>query len=192
MTPVIDPETQILYACSWTSPDDMGARGRHYLEAISLVSWSRVRQPLDLEGAEYDPGDVPVQKFASIARRQRAALLFAPQFGRAGTVFVTFSSISETVLMNRVWIIAVDVAKWRVTAAWCSAENIAGGTIWQAGSGLAIDKSGFLYAMTCNGDFHDKLNLSESYLKFKYTPPDPALRGVIELVDDFTPVLDTA
>jgi hypothetical protein len=184
-TPVIDLTTWTLYACSWASPDGSVARARHFLEAVSLASGAR-RQPIDLEGAVYDPGGIPPQKFASAARKQRASLL---QVGQ--TIFIGFGSIFELAASNRGWVLAVDVKLWRQTAALCTAVTGSGGGIWQAGSGLAADKDGYIYAMTGNGDFDGKLEWGECFLKMRYVPPGPALMGELKVVDHWSPFLDS-
>ena len=75
-TPVVDPAASVMYACAWISPDGSPARAQHWLYAISIVDGRDVRAPLNLEGATYDPGHgLPVQRFASATRKQRASLL---------------------------------------------------------------------------------------------------------------------
>jgi hypothetical protein len=186
-TPVIDPATQTLYACSWASPDGSVARARHFLEAVSLVSGARAKQPLDLEGAVYDPGGIPPQKFASAARKQRASLLMLGQ-----TVFIGFGSIYEIDASNRGWVIAVDVRLWRVTATLCTAVIGSGGGIWQAGAGLAADSKGDIILVTGNGTFDGKTEWGECVIKLRYTPPGPALMGELKVVDHWSPFLDSA
>jgi hypothetical protein len=186
-TPVIDRAANILYACSWASPDGTVGKARHYLEAISLVTGVRARPALDLEGAVFDPGGMPPQKFSSAARKQRASLL---QIGN--TVFIGFGSIWESAVSNRGWVLAVDVKQWKVTAAWCTAVKGSGAGIWQAGSGLAADAKGDIYVMTGNGDFDGKLEWGECFLKLRYTPPGPALMGEFKVVDHWSPFLDIA
>jgi hypothetical protein len=186
-TPVVDLSTQTLYACSWASPDGSVAKARHYLEAISLVSGMRAKDPLDLEGAVFDPGGIPPQKFASAARKQRASLL---QIGQ--TVFIGFGSIYESAASNRGWVLAVDVKQWKATAAWCTAVKGSGGGIWQAGAGLAADAKGDIILMTGNGDFDGKTEWGECFIKLRYTPPGPALMGELKVVDHWSPFLDSA
>jgi outer membrane protein assembly factor BamB len=186
-TPVIDPATQTLYACSWASPDGSVARARHFLEAVSLVSGTRVKDALNLEGAVYDPGGIPPQKFASAARKQRASLI---QLGQ--TVFVAFGSIYEIDASNRGWVLAIDVRLWRVTAAWCTAVYGSGGGIWQAGAGLAADSKGDIILVTGNGTFDAKTEWGECVIKLRYTPPGPALMGELKVVDHWSPFLDSA
>jgi hypothetical protein len=186
-TPVIDPVTNILYACSWASPDGTVGKARHYLEAVSLASGTRARSALDLEGAVFDPGGgIPPQKFASAARKQRASLLMIGQ-----TVFIGFGSIWESAASNRGWVLAVDVKLWKATAAWCTAVRGSGGGIWQAGAGLAADAKGDIILMTGNGDFDGKTEWGESFIKLRYTPPGPALMGEFKVVDHWTPFLDS-
>lgn len=147
-TPVIDEAAEVLYACAWISPDGTAAKGNHYLAAVSLADGSLARPLLNLEGAVYAPPGLPQQKFMSAQRKQRAALTLV-----RGCVLVPFGTIAESSKTARGWLIAVDVAAWRIAATWCSTVTGFGGGIWQSGSGPAVAPDGSIYVVTGNGSF---------------------------------------
>jgi hypothetical protein len=185
-TPVIDAAAGVMYACAWISPDGSPAKAQHWLHAVSLGDGRAVHPPLNLEGASYDPGHgLQVQRFASATRKQRASLLLV-----LGTVFIAFGSVFETNRDSRGWIIACDTNSWRISAAWAGAAKGFGAGIWQAGSGLAADRDGFIYCMTGNGTFDAVTDWAESFLKLRYTPPAGRQAGSIAVVDWWTPYTD--
>jgi outer membrane protein assembly factor BamB len=147
-TPVIDESAGVLYACAWISSDGTAAKGQHYLAAVRLSDGSLARPLLNLEGAVYSPPGLPQQKFMSAQRKQRAALTLV-----RGHVLVPFGTIAESSKTARGWLIAVDVAAWRIAATWCSTVTGSGGGIWQSGSGPAVAPDGSIYVVTGNGSF---------------------------------------
>ena len=160
-TPVIDATARILYACAWISPDGSAARGRHFLAALHLADGSLAKPLLDLEGAVYSPPGLPEQRFASAERKQRAALTLTQ-----GHVLIPFGTVRETSTTARGWLIAVDVAAWRISATWCSTVTGFGGGIWQSGSGPAVAADGGVFVVTGNGDFGpDRGDFGESIVK---------------------------
>jgi outer membrane protein assembly factor BamB len=191
-TPVIDVERQALYAVGWTSPDQSPEHGRHMLFGLSLVDGRLLHPPLDLETATYDPGHgLPVQRFASATRKQRAALLLTHAGGRP-TVFIGFGSLRETDETSRGWIVACDVEAWHVSAAWASTARGHGAGIWHAGAGLASDAQGAIYAMTGNGDFDGVTDFGESFVKLSYSPGADGTPAAFRLIDWWTPWTDAA
>jgi hypothetical protein len=189
-TPVIDDELQRLYCVAWVSPDRSVAKGDHLVYAIDLEDGSRIGDPIVLDNATYDPGTgLPKQRFASVARKQRAALLLATVHGRK-TLFVPAGSVVESAGTNRGWLIAVDVDDWTITATWTSTVKGSGGGIWQGGAGPVADDDGFIYLMTGNGSFAPPHDFSESILKIRYTPPSGGAGARLEPVDWFTPFTD--
>jgi hypothetical protein len=185
-TPVLDLARGMIYVCYWSSADESVAKARHYFAAMRLADGVQPRKAIDFEGVQYDPPTGPIQKFSSAARKQRASLLLARD-GR--TVHVPFGSIAESAASNRGWIVAVDLPSW-MAFGWTSTVTGSGAGIWQAGSGLAEDSNGFLYAMTANGDFDGEMNFGQCFVKLRYTPPGPALRGSFDVVDWWAPFLD--
>jgi outer membrane protein assembly factor BamB len=147
-TPVVDEAEGILYACTWISPDGTAAKGQHFLAALRLADGSLARPLLNLEGAIYAPPGLPQQKFVSAQRKQRAALTLTQ-----GHVLIPFGTIAESATTARGWLIAVDVAAWRIAATWCSTVTGFGGGIWQSGAGPAVAPDGSIFLITGNGSF---------------------------------------
>ena len=160
-TPVIDEVAGVLYACTWISPDGTAAKGQHCLAALRLSDGSLAHPLLNLEGAVYAPPALPQQKFASAQRKQRAALTLT-----RGHVLIPFGTIAETASTARGWLIAVDVAAWRIAAAWCSTVTGSGGGIWHSGAGPVVSSDGSIFVVTGNGAFRpDKGDYGESIVK---------------------------
>jgi outer membrane protein assembly factor BamB len=169
-TPVIDEAAGILYACAWISPDGTAAKGQHFLAALRLADGSLVHPLLNLEGATYAPPGLPVQKFASAQRKQRAALTLTQ-----GHVLIPFGTIAESASTARGWLIAVDVAAWRIAATWCSTVTGSGGGLWHGGAGPAIAADGSIFVITGNGSFDPgKGDYSESIVKLTLRTGTPA------------------
>jgi len=185
-TPVIDEGAGLMYVCSWISDDGSVGKAQHFLHAITLRDGSEAHPRVSLEGVSYDPGHGrPVQKFKSAHRKQRAALLLVK-----GTVFIGFGTIAETAATARGWLIAVDAASLKVTAAWTSTAHGSGAGIWHSGSGPAADADGFIYVITGNGEFDGVTDFGESIVKLKYTPPAGGHNASIAAVDWWTPWTD--
>jgi hypothetical protein len=147
-TPVIDEATGMLYACAWISDDGSVAKGEHVLAGLRISDGAIVHK-LSLEGAVYTPpGGLPVQKFVSAQRKQRAALTLMKHH-----VLIPFGTIAETSKSARGWLLAVDVQAWRLAAAWCSTVTGSGGGLWQSGAGPAVAPDGSIYVITGNGAF---------------------------------------
>jgi hypothetical protein len=160
-TPVIDEAAGILYACAWISADGSAPMGQHVLAAMRLADGSLSRPLLNLEGAVYSPPGLPQQKFVSAQRKQRAALTLT-----RGHVLIPFGTIAESASTARGWLLAVDVAAWRIAATWCSTVTGSGGGIWQSGAGPALSSDGSIFVVTGNGSFRpDKGDYGESLVK---------------------------
>jgi hypothetical protein len=194
-TPAIDRATETIYLVSWSSPDGSWQKGVHRLHALSIVDGREIHPALDLEGATYDPGGgLPVQVFRSVERKQRPGLLLTPirdQHGQAHkTVFIGFGSVKESGTKARGWVIACNLAPFRIAAAWASTVKGFGGGIWQGGQGLAGDDGGSVYAMTGNGTFDGAHDFAESFVKLHYTPAGAGAEARLRIVDWFTPYTD--
>lgn len=186
-TPVISGG--VAYAVAWSSPDGTVANAHFDLVAVNLGDGSFLKT-LSLEGVKYDPGHgLPIQTFASVARKQRAGLLVTNGNG-VKTIFIGCGSISESAHTNRGWVIAVDVASFTVSAAWSSTARYSGGGIWQGAQGLAADKAGYIYAVTGNGSFDGITDFGECAVKLIYTPPRDSPQAKLQCVDWFSPFSD--
>ncbi|MBV9248544.1 MAG: hypothetical protein JO227_04770, partial [Acetobacteraceae bacterium] len=187
-TPVIDPASNHLYACYWTSPDGAWENGQHFLAAIDLSNGGDAQPPLSLEGAEYaPPGGLPVLQFKSMERKQRSALSIVN-----GAVLIPFGTIAETAGGARGWLIAVDIASWSIAATWCSTSQGSGGGIWMSGSGPAIQSDGSIWVATGNGDFDGAQDYSESVVRLRYQAPSGGNAGAFAVSGWWTPWTDAA
>ena len=190
-TPVVDPDTNILYCVTWSNAAGDWTKAVHTLHALNLSDGSHAKPALSLEGAVYDPGHgLPVQTFKGSARKQRAGLVMTNVNGRK-TVFVACGTILETANNARGWVIACDVASNSVSAAWAATSRYSGGGIWMAGQGMAADDAGFLYALTGNGSFDGITEFGECFLKLRYTPPSSGAQAAITPVDWWSPYSDS-
>ncbi|MBV8729708.1 MAG: PQQ-binding-like beta-propeller repeat protein, partial [Acidobacteriia bacterium] len=185
-TPVADSGAGILYTCAWISKDGTAANGQHFLYALRLRDGQSVHPAINLEGVTYNPGHGrPVQKFRSLERKQRAGLLLVN-----GTVFIGFGTVAESASTARGWLIAVDTASFKISAAWTSTSHGSGGGIWHSGGGPAADAQGNIYVITGNGDFDALTDFSQSIVKLHYASPGSGGHGSITVTDWWTPWTD--
>ena len=185
-TPVIDLQAGLIYACAWTSPDGTPQSGQHCLHALRLADGSAAHQPVNLEAVTSNPGHgLPVRRFRSAQRKQRAALLL-----HHGTVFVAFDAVAESAGTTGGWLIAVDTGRFQVTAAWTSTSLGSGGGIGHSGGGPAADVEGNIYVLTGSGDFDAVTDFGSSMVKLRYTPPRANGVASITAVDWWTPSID--
>ncbi len=163
-TPVIDLSSGHLYVCAWTSPDATPEAGRHVLHALRLADGGAAHAPLNLD-ASYSPGHgLASQRFRSAEFEQRAALLLHDD-----TVFIAFGTRVGSTATARGWLMAVDTARFQVTAAWASTARGSGGGIGQAGAGPAADAEGNIYLLTGHGDFDGVTDFAGSLVKLRYS-----------------------
>lgn len=185
-TPVIDAAKRRLYACCWTSADGDWRHGAHKVVALDLLSGQRVHQDIDLENVEVDPGDgLKKLSFRSMERKQRSGLALSN-----GVVFIAFGTIAETGGDARGWIIAVDVERWDVSAAWCSTERGTGGGIWMSGAAPAVQSDGSIWVVTGNGDFDGVHDFAESVVRLRHVRGGQGGKDRIEVTGWWTPYTD--
>lgn len=185
-TPVIDPARGRLYACYWTSRDGDWRKGAHLLASLDIATGHRTHADLNLEGVEVDPGDgLPKLSFKSMERKQRAGLALT-----ASAVMIPFGTIAESGGDARGWLIAVDVERWAVTAAWCSTVRGTGGGIWMSGSAPAIQSDGSIWVVTGNGDFDGLHDFGESVVRLRYAGPANGGKGSLTVTGWWTPWTD--
>jgi hypothetical protein len=190
-TPVIDPDTKTLYCVTWSDPNGNWQKAVHTFHALNLANGSHVATPINFDSLTFNPGHgLPVQSFKASGRKQRAGLLLAKINGHK-TVFIAFGTIAETSATAHGWVVAVDVARNAVAAAWCSTSHYSGAGIWMAGQGPAIDANGNIYVLTGNGSFDGITDFGECFLKLRYTPGVGISAGKITPVDWFSPFSDS-
>lgn len=186
-TPVIDLRTPLLYVCAWTSAVGSRQGSRHVLHALKLQDGCDAHPPLHFDGVTHDAGHGrPLHHLHCAALQQRAALLLTD-----AALFVAFGRIDEDA-SGRGWLVAVDLATFRVAAAWSSTAQGNGGDILQSGAGPAADAAGDVYVMTGRGDFDAVSDFGESIVKLKYSPPSGGVAGTLSVTDWWTPWTDAA
>jgi hypothetical protein len=188
-TPVIDTDTMTLYCVTWSVTSKSNADGGSsndggifMVHAVALQTGAESSTPLSLEGATYTAAG-KTTTFKSVMRKQRASLLLTDVAGTK-TIFIGCGSMAETASTSQGWIIAIDIASWKIAATFATTVTGSGAGVWQAGAGLVADANGFIYCMTGNGDFDAVTNWGEAFLKLQYT----AMK--LEVVDWFAPYLD--
>jgi len=68
-----------------------------------------------------------------------------------GTVYLAFASHGDTKPYHG-WLLGIDLATLKQTAAFVTTPNGGGGGIWMGGAGIAADDQGFIFVSTGNGD----------------------------------------
>lgn len=194
-TPVIDLNDGALYLCSWDSPDGSVAQAGFHVHALSLVDGHALTPPHSLEGVVYAPANLPVQRFSSAARKQRAALTISLVPGEAGKVhkvlWVACGSVQETGPQARGWVVAIDLATWKPVG-WTTAVRFNGGGIWQGAQGLTVDaKTGDCLGMTGNGAFDGISEFGECFFRLRYLPEAGGAAARLRCVDHWSPFSDT-
>ena len=186
--PVLDPGAGRLYLCYWSSVDGSAELGEHFAAVLDVATGKPVHPALSLEGASFDPGaGLPVQRFRSMERKQRAGLCLA-----AGALLIPFGTIAETATSARGWIIAVDTGSWSIAATWCSTARGSGGGIWMSGAAPAIHSDGSIWVVTGNGDFDGVHDFGESVVRLRYTAPDAGRGATLSVTGWWSPWTDDA
>jgi len=184
-TGVIDPQTQILYAVAWISPDGTPKNGVHSIFSLHLSDGSFANPAVSLKDVSYTTPSGSVQKYGDTMRKQRTSLALAT-IGGHKTVFFASGTVLETTNGAAGWIFAYDVATNKISAALAMSAGYGAG-IWMAGSGLCVDKDGYIYGSTGNGSFDAKNDWGETIFKVKY---DYAAK-TLAVVDWWTPYTDS-
>lgn len=192
-TPVIDPETKIIYCVAWTSQTRDKDNAKYYAHAINASDGSRAAKPVDLSNATYDPGHgLPIAKLGTIFRKQRSGLLLTRAAGQ-NVIIIAFAAGAESADTNHGWVVAMSPSPFRITAAWNNSPRLQGGGIWQAGQGPAADSNGNIYFACGNGAFDGITDFGECFTKLRYDPPTSSTAmGKLTCVDWWAPFSDAA
>lgn len=202
-TPVIDSASGTLYAVAKVSLGS-GAVENH-LVAINLVNGQVLRTAVVGSSAQvagsslwrlsHVPADTSngILGFDQSHHMQRAALLL-----QNGQLYIGFGSHQDTPPWHG-WIFRYDPVTLQPTGVWCSTPNWIGGSIWQAGHGIAGGADGNIYVMTGNGIQDDNhadrafdLSLADNANQFvqlspalgfvsRFSPGDEAQRDQIDV-----------
>jgi len=191
-TPVLDLETGTIYLTSMHSPDGSYARGLWQFMALDIRTGAMKAPPVDLGAASHQPGHgLPLQRFGTVERKQRAALLLTSISG-VRTVFVCAGSFNED-NRNQGWVLAIDVTANRpsIACAWSTTSRHDGAGIWMAGQGPVSDGEGCIGFVTGNGAFDGVTDFGECFVKLRYTPASRSA-GASLAVDSYAcPFTDT-
>jgi hypothetical protein len=183
-TPVI--QNDVMYGCAWISSDGSAAKARHLAFAIDIRTGHDVRPLLDLEGIVFSPGHgLPQHGFKAAERKQRSALTITK-----GALIIPFGTVAETAKTARGWVVAIDLASWKIAANWCSTVRGFGGGVWMAGAGPVLLPNGDLAFFTGNGDFDGASDFAESLVRLRYVPASGGAAARFEVVDWWTPFTD--
>ncbi|MGI8771764.1 MAG: hypothetical protein ACR2JE_10025, partial [Acidobacteriaceae bacterium] len=161
-TPVIDPESNTLYAVTETAEDN-GAEFVHRLHAVDITTGlERDDSPVVIS----DDALVPVHKL------QRPGLLLTDH-----QVYVGFGSINDIPPYHGL-LFAFDAATLKQTALFNVTPNGSEGAIWTSGAAPGADPDGNIYVAIGNGSFNGTNNFGSSVVKLS---PD------LKPMDFFTP-----
>jgi hypothetical protein len=183
---VIDPDTRRLDQVCWVSTNNSGdptqPTARYFMHVLNVTDGTLVVPPVQIQGTSGK------QDFNAQMRKQRSSLVETSVNGEK-TVFGCTGTIFETGDGADGFCFAFDVAtnKMGPMLAMTAGE---GAGIWMGGQGAAADPQGFLYVLTCNGDFDGKTQFGESFLKLQYTPASDGTPASLQIVDHRTPWTD--
>jgi len=164
-TPVIDRNTNTMYAVAYTLEDGREVYRLHALNVTTGLeqagSPSIIRAAVPGKGSGSVHGTIT---FNPLKERQRSALLQAN-----GQIYVAFASFCDNSPYEG-WILryTYNGSAFLQTKAYSVAANGLGGGIWGSGSGISADSSGNIYAATGNGDFNlntGGTEASDSFIK---------------------------
>ena len=166
-TGVIDPQRQILYVVSATlasgaQSDSIGLQ----LHALDLSNGAEdLNGPVTVQATVPGTGDGSLPEgtlaFDPQMHIQRPALLLAN-----GAVYVAFGSHADEPPWHG-WLMTYSASDLnQQLSAQAITPNSTGGSIWQAGAGLAEDDGGNIYALSGNGQFNGVTEFSDCFLKF--------------------------
>ena len=185
-TPVVDTTTMRLYVVN----KSLAGPGvfRFQLWCFNLTNLANPvisPSPVTIAGSVQGSGAGSVNNvlgFDPKMHLQRPALLLSQ-----GSIYIAFGSHQDTPPFHG-WIFRYDANTLQQQNIWSSTPLGGGGGIWQAGSGLASDDIGRVYAMTGNGIVASDVlppSLAQSFVQLSptlgylgsYTPTDATTKG---------------
>jgi len=206
-TPVIDRETETIYAVNWIV-DEHGDR-QLKLNALQVRDGKPApgkQNPLPVVGSSTNAAGQQIR--LDQVQKQRAALLLVPLGPTVSPSAHKMLYVATTgddsppwkpdaTLGHHGWVVAFDVTEWKQVGAWVATPSSFGGGIWQSSQGPAADEEGNVYAMTSNGgylvnsqngsiqDFVGKTDYAESFIRLSFAG------GSLKLADWFVPFQDS-
>jgi hypothetical protein len=183
-TPVIDQKSGTLYVVAFTLERGSYVQRLHGLDIAT--GRERHGSPVviraSMRGRGYDSRN-GVISFRSDRGNQRAALLLY-----RGVVYICWAAFGDTDPYHG-WIIGYNATTYRQVAAAIYNDSADGqeGGIWMSGAAPAVDKDGYMYLATGNGDFNlsgGGRNSGDSFIKL-------SIQHALSLIDYFTPFNQT-
>jgi len=176
-TPVIDPETNILYFVNGHQPQDGQQSYTYYLNALDISTGNPVNGSPKQISASYKTADLNTPEvFNAKTQNQRCGLTIAN-----GNVYMCFGS-HQDIMPYTGWMLAYNKSTLNQVAVYAVTTIGSEGGIWMAGQAPAVDSAGNLYVSTGNGSSGTTPNglyqAGESIIK---------LSPSLELLDYFTP-----
>ena len=178
-TPVIDPQTGILYVVARTKENGSYVQRLHALDITTGAE--ALGGPVDIDASVPGTGDGSDGaniSFEPLRQNQRPALLLTQ-----GVVYIAFASHGDYGPYHG-WLLGYDAATLQQVAVFNATPNGGAGGIWQSGGGPSADTSGNIYVITGNGTFDADvggMDFGDSFLKLS------TQAGGLTVADFFTP-----
>ena len=176
-TPVIDPNTNIMYFVSGSQPEDGAQVYAYYLNAVEIATGIPVSgSPVNIT-ATYSTADLTTPLvFNAKTQNQRAGLAIAN-----GNVYICFGS-HQDIMPYTGWVMAYSESTLAQVAVYATTTIGSEGGIWMSGQAPPIDSAGNLYISTGNGSSgvtpNNLVQTGQSFIKLSPT---------LQLLDYFTP-----
>ncbi len=176
-TPVIDPNSGIMYFVSGSQPSDGAQVYAYYLNALEIATGNPVSgSPVNIT-ATYSTADLTSPLvFNAKTQNQRAGLALAN-----GNVYICFGSHND-ILPYTGWVMAYSESTLAQVAVYATTTIGSEGGIWMSGQAPPIDSAGNLYLSTGNGSSgvtpNNLVQTGQSFIKLSPT---------LQLLDYFTP-----
>jgi outer membrane protein assembly factor BamB len=176
-TPVIDPNTNIMYFVSGSQPASGAAQFSFNFNAIEIATGLPVSgSPVTIAATYSTPDLTAPLVFSAKTQNPRPGLALAN-----GNVSIAFASHNDIAPYNG-WVLAYSTSTLAQTAVYSDTTTGTLGGIWNSGQAPAIDAAGNIYISTGNGSFgatqNNLVQTGNSFIKLS-----PTLR----LLDYFTP-----
>jgi Bacterial Ig-like domain (group 3)/MBG domain (YGX type) len=176
-TPVIDPDTNILYVVNGHQPQSGQQSFTYYLNAIDITNGNPVNGSPKQISASYSTPDLNTpEMFQAKTQNQRCGLTLAN-----GNIYMCFGS-HQDIMPYTGWMMAYNKSTLNQVAVYAVTTIGSEGGIWMAGQAPVVDGSGNLYVSTGNGSSGTTPNglyqAGESIIK---------LSPSLQLLDYFTP-----
>jgi hypothetical protein len=176
-TPVIDPDTNILYVVNAHQPQSGQQSFTYYLNALDITTGNPVNGSPKQISASYSTPDLTTPEvFQARTQNQRCGLTLAN-----GNIYMCFGS-HQDIMPYTGWMMAYNKSTLNQVAVYAVTTTGSEGGIWMAGQAPVVDGAGNLYVSTGNGSSGTTPNglyqTGESIIK---------LSPNLDLLDYFTP-----